>query len=57
MQFTGNTKAVYIPEYIQGKRVYEIVSHAFVDSVETIYLPEGSEIIYSNDIADKIVFI
>lgn len=57
LQFTGNTKAVYIPEYIQGKRVYEIVSHAFVDSVETIYLPEGSEIIYSNDIADKIVFI
>ncbi|MFW5779823.1 MAG: leucine-rich repeat protein [Bacillota bacterium] len=57
LQYTGHSEVIYIPEFIQGKRVVQIEDNAIIESVQTVYIDEGSQIQYQSDIADKVVYI
>lgn len=54
LQYIGNVDILYIPQYIQGREVAEISVNAIIPEIGLILLPEGSEISYGEDIADKI---
>lgn len=54
IQFTGNTTKLYVPSYIQGRKVVAIAENAVIPTVKEIYLPEGSNITFGNDISNKI---
>lgn len=56
IQFIGNTTELYIPEYIQGRKVVSVSQNAVYTTVQEIYLPQDSTITYETDIADKIVY-
>ncbi|MDD4315597.1 MAG: leucine-rich repeat protein [Clostridia bacterium] len=54
LQYAGFLSQLYIPEYMQGVKVENIIPNAIISNVEYIYLEAGSEITYGSDIAAKV---
>ncbi len=54
LQYSGFLTQLYIPTFMQGRRVESIIANAVINNVQYIYIDADAQITYGEDIAGKI---